>query len=225
MNREVFAVKKRTLVTVALLAGAMLVLSFPVESMAKKSVTQVEKVKKKGKVGEENVIEKSDTKIPKFVFDKEIEIGREKGEKAIFVKVDVTNKDRRAAERLAEGELRKRIAEGIKTLVDSQFKEAMSGTETSFSESFESYVWTVADKVPVVGLIVTDTYWEKVQKFTSKKEFEVYYRIVKRAKMPYANYAKSRDNAWQEVLDERETDEEKEDLQRIIDAMKKGDEL
>jgi hypothetical protein len=72
---------------------------------------------------------------------------------------------------------------------------------------------------------VTDTYWEKVQKFTSKKEFEVYYRIVKRAKMPYANYAKSRDNAWQEVLDERETDEEKEDLQRIIDAMKKGDEL
>jgi hypothetical protein len=225
MNREVSKVKKRTLLVVALLAGAIFVLSFPVQSMAKKSVTEVEKVQKKGKAGEENVIEKSDGKIPKWVFDKEFEVGREKGEKVIYVKVDITNKDRRAAERLAEGELRKRVAEGIKTLVDSQFKEAMSGTETSFSESFESYVMTVADNVPVVGLIITDTYWEKVQKFISKKEFEVHYRIVKRAKMPYANYVKSRDNAWQEVLDGRETDEEKEDLQRIIDTMKKGDEL
>jgi hypothetical protein len=35
----------------------------------------------------------------------------------------------------------------------------------------------------------------------------------------------SRDNAWQEVLEGRETDSEKEDLQRVIDNMKKGDEL
>ena len=225
MNREVFTVKKRTLIAVASLAGVVLLLSFPVQSMAKRSVTQVEKVQKKGKAGEENVIEKSDKSVPKWVSDKEFEVQRDKGEKVIFVKVDVVNKDRRAAERIAEGELRKRIAEGIKTLVDSQFKEAMSGTETSFSESFESYVSTVAENVPVVGLVMTDTYWEKVQKFTSKKEFEVYYRIVKRAKMPYANYVQSRDNAWQEVLDARETDEEKEELQNIIDAMKKGDEL
>jgi hypothetical protein len=225
MNREVFTVKKRTLLVVALLAGVMVVLSFPVQSMAKKSVTKVEKVQKKGKAGEENVIEKSDSKIPKWVFDKEFEVQKEKGEKVIYVKVDVTNKDRRAAERIAEGELRKRIAEGIKTLVDSQFKEAMSGTETSFSESFESYLGTVADKVPVVGLVITDTYWEKVQKFISKKEFEVYYRIVKRAKMPYANYVQSRDNAWQEVLDEQQTEEQKEDLKRIVDNMKKGDEM
>jgi hypothetical protein len=218
-------VEKRTLCILALFAGLALALSFPIQGLAKKSVTEVEKVKKKGKPGEENVIEKSDSKIPKWVFDKEIEIARDKGEKVIFVKVDITNKDRRAAERLAEGELRKRIAEGIKTLVDSQFKEAMSGTESSYAESFESYVTTVADNVPVVGLIVTDTYWEKVQKFTSKKEFEIYYRVVKRAKMPYANYVQSRDNAWQEVLAGRETDKEKEDRQRVIDNMKKGDEL
>ena len=217
--------KKRALIIVALLAGAAFVLSFPVQSMAKRTVTKVEKVQKKGKVGEENVIERSDKNVPKWVMDKEFDIQRDEGEKVIFVKVDIINKDRRAAERIAEGELRKRIAEGIKTLVDSQFKEAMSGTETSFSESFESYVITVADNVPVVGLIITDTYWEKVQKFTSKKEFEVYYRIVKRAKMPYTNYAKSRDNAWQRVLDEQATDEEKEELQQVIDNMKKGDEL
>jgi hypothetical protein len=217
--------KKRTLLIVALVVGALFMLSFPIQSMAKKSITNVEPVHKKGKAGEENVIEKSDKKVPKWVFDKEFEVVKEKGEKVIYVRVDTSNKDRRAAERLAEGELRKRVAEGIKTLVDSQFKEAMSGTETSFSESFESYIGTVADKVPVVGLIMTDTYWEKVQKFISKKEFEVYFRVVKRAKMPYVNYLKSRDNAWQEVINEQQTDKEKEDLQQIIDNMKKGDEL
>jgi hypothetical protein len=220
---EGFQMKKRLILAVSLFV-AVLFLSAFLASCAAKSLTKAEPVQKKGKTGEETVIEKSDDKVPKWAMAPEIEIARDKGEKVIFVKVDISNKDRRAAERIAEGELRKRIAEGIKTLVDSQFKEAMSGTESSFSESFESSVVTVANKVPVVGLIVTDTYWEKIQKFTSKKESEIYYRIVKRAKMPYKNYTTARDNAWNEVLAQQKSDAEKQALQAIIEKMSQGDE-
>jgi len=222
-NMEGFQMNKRPILIVSLFV-AVLFLSAFLASCAAKSLTKAEPVQKKGKTGEEIVIEKSDDRVPKWAMAPEFEIARDKGEKVIFVKVDISNKDRRAAERIAEGDLRKRIAEGVKTLVDSQFKEAMSGTESEFSESFESSVVTVANKVPVVGLIVTDTYWEKIQKFTSKKESQIYYRIVKRAKMPYKNYTTSRDNAWKEVLAQQKTDREKEDLRRIIENMKAGDE-
>lgn len=197
---------------------------FYMTSCAKKSLVKTEKVKK-GRVGEEQVVEKSTERVPKWAFDPEFQVVKEKGEKFIIVKVDIADKDRRAAERIAEGELKKRVAEGTKTLVNSQFVEALSGTDETFSQSFKSYVGTVADNVPVVGLIVTDTYWEKIQRVKSKDEVEYYYRIVKRAQMPYANYADARDNAWKEVLQKAETDREREELLKLIENMKSGDEV
>lgn len=193
-------------------------------SCAKRSLIKEEPVKR-GKPGEEFIVQRSDPQAPRWVFDEEFQVTKEKREKLIYVLVDIQHKDRRAAERIAEGELRKRVAEGIKTLVDSQFREALTGTDTTFSQAFESYVATVADNVPVVGLIVTDTYWEKIKKFKTRKEAEYFYRIVKRAKMPYENYVKSRDKAWQDVLSNVQNQIEREELNRLLENMKRGDEV
>ena len=162
--------------------------------------------------------------MPKWVYDEEFQVVKEKRQKFVVVLTDIQNKDRRAAERIAEGDLKKRVAEGIKTLVDSQFREALTGTDQTFSQTFESYIETVAINVPVVGLVVTDTYWEKVQRFKTKKEVEYFYRVVKRAKMPYENYANSRDKAWQDVLENTANEKEREELSKLIANMKSGDE-
>jgi len=193
-------------------------------SCARKSLVKVEPVKKKGKVGEEVVIQRSSDKIPKWAFGPEFQVVKEKKERFIVVKVDISNPDRRAAERIAEGELRKRVAEGIKTLVDSQFREALTGTETDFSQSFESYVETVANNVPVVGLMVTDTYWEKIQRFKTEKEVEYYYRVLKLARMPYEHYVSARDNALQNALQQARNEQERENLERLIQQLKQEEE-
>ena len=212
-------------ITIIKMAVVMIFLSsfFYLASCAKKTLTKVEPVKR-GKAGEEVVIERSDEKMPKWVYDEEFQVVKEKRQKFVVVLTDIQNKDRRAAERIAEGDLKKRVAEGIKTLVDSQFREALTGTDQTFSQTFESYIETVARNVPVVGLVVTDTYWEKVQRFKTKKEVEYFYRVVKRAKMPYENYANSRDKAWQEVLDNTDNEKEREELSKLIANMKSGDE-
>jgi hypothetical protein len=193
-------------------------------SCAKRSLI-MEESEKRGKPGEEIIVQRSDKQAPRWVFDPEFQVEKEKREKFIVVLSDIQHKERRAAERIAEGELRKRIAEGIKTLVNSQFQEALAGTETSFTQSFESYVATVADNVPVVGLIVTDTYWEKIQKFKTRKEFEYFFRIVKRAKMPYENYIQSRDKAWSDVLQNVQNERERTQLENLITEMKRRDEV
>ena len=208
----------RALVIVFLISIAALVLN----SCAEKSLVKVRPVKK-AKVGEEFIVQKSSKKTPKWVDEPEFQIVKIKREKFIVVKADVSAKDRRAAERIAEGELRKRIAEGIKTLVESQFREAMSGTQEEYSENFQSYVATVSKSVPVIGFIVTDTYWEKIEKVKSKNEVEYYYRVVKRGRMPYKNYLEARDKAWKDVLEGIKNDEEKAVLEKLISAMEKGE--
>ena len=212
-------------ITIIKITVVMIFLSslFYLASCAKKTLTKVEPVKR-GKAGEEVVIERSDEKMPKWVYDEEFQVVKEKRQKFVVVLTDIQHKDRRAAERIAEGDLKKRVAEGIKTLVDSQFREALTGTDQTFSQTFESYIETVAINVPVIGLVVTDTYWEKVQRFKTKKEVEYFYRVVKRAKMPYENYANSRDKAWQEVLDNTDNEKEREELSKLIANMKSGDE-
>jgi len=191
-------------------------------SCASKSLVKIKPVKK-AKVGEEFVVQKSSDKTPKWVEGPEFQVIKERRQKFIVVKVDLSHKDRRAAERLAEGELRKRVAEGIKTLVESQFKEALAGTQESYSESFKSYVATVAKNIPVVGLIVTDTYWEKIERVKSKNEVEYYYRVVKRAKMPYENYIKARDKAWNDVIAQSKNESEQAELEKLIGTMQKGE--
>ena len=161
----------------------------------------------------------------KWAFASEFDIVQEKGQKFVYVISDISDKDRRAAERIAEGDLKKRVAEGIKTLVNSQFVEALSGTNETFSQSFESYVATVTDNVAIVGLQVTDTYWEKVQRKKSKDEVEYFYRIVKRARMPYENYVSARDKAWEDLVVKAETDEEREELNKLIAGMKQTDDM
>jgi hypothetical protein len=208
------------IVCIAVLLFSLLYLA----SCAKKTLTRVEPVKR-GKPGEEVVIERSDTKMPKWVYDQEFQVIKEKRQKFVVVLSDVQHKERRAAERIAEGDLKKRVAEGVKTLVNSQFKEALTGTEQTYSQRFESYVVTVANNVPVVGLIVTDTYWEKVQRFKTKKEVEYFYRVVKRARMPYDHYVNSRNKAWQDVLRGIEDEREREELSKLIESMKLGDEV
>ena len=193
-------------------------------SCAKKTLTKVEPVKR-GKPGEEVVIERSDSKMPKWVYDPEFQVKKQKRQKFVVVLSDVQHKERRAAERIAEGDLKKRVAEGVKTLVNSQFKEALTGTDQTYSQRFESYVVTVANNVPVVGLIVTDTYWEKVQRFKTKKEVEYFYRVVKRAEMPYDHYVNSRNKAWQDVLKGIEDKREREELNKLIENMMRGDEV
>jgi len=186
-------------------------------SCSKKSLVEVKPVKK-AKVGEEFVVQKSESKTPKWTEDPEFQVVKEKGEKEIY-----GQKEKRAAERIAESELRKKIAEGIKTLVQSQFGEAMKGTNETYSESFNSYVVTVAENIPVVGLIVTNTYWEKIQRVKSENEVEYIYRVIKRGKMPYNNYAAARDKAWQDVINRAATEDEKQQLRRLVEEMKQGD--
>jgi hypothetical protein len=216
--------KKKTTTMTVILTVSLLSL-FVVTSCAKKSLVKTEKPPRRTRVGEEVIVERSDSKVPRWAFAPEFDIVREKGQKFIYVKSDISDKDRRAAERIAEGDLRKRVAEGIKTLVNSQFVEAMSGTEETFSQSFESYVATVADNVAIVGLQVTDTYWEKVQRTKSKDEVEYIYRIVKRARMPYGNYVSARDKAWEDFVVKAETDEEREELNKLIASMKQADNM
>jgi len=208
-----------------IIMGFIFILSFLyLSSCAKKSLVKVEPVKKKGKTGEEFIIQRSSDKIPKWAFDPEFQVVKEKKDRFIVVKVDISNLDRRAAERIAEGELRKRVAEGIKTLVDSQFREALTGTDTTFSQSFESYLETVANNVGVVGLMVTDTYWEKVQRFKSEKEVEYYYRVLKQARMPYENYISARDNALKNELSKVQNEQERKNLEKLIENLKKEQE-
>lgn len=213
---------KKTVIKIMVLAVLLLSLLY-LTSCAKKTLTRVEPVKR-GKPGEEVVIERSDSKMPKWVYDPEFQVIKEKRQKFVVILSDVQHKERRAAERIAEGDLKKRVAEGVKTLVNSQFKEALAGTDQTYSQRFESYVVTVANNVPVVGLIVTDTYWEKVQRFKTKKEVEYFYRVVKRAEMPYDNYVNSRNKAWQDVLRGVEDEREREELSKLIESMKLGDE-
>lgn len=194
-------------------------------SCSKKSLVDV-RTPKRAKVGEEFIVQQSPEKTPKWVGDPEFQVTKEKGEKLIYVIADISEyKDKRAAERIAEGELRKKIAEGIKTLVQSQFGEVMKGTQDVYKESFESYVLTVAENVAVVGLVVTDTYWEKIQRIKSENEVEYIYRVMKRAKMPYENYTTARDKAWNDVLEGMARDDEKQELRRLIAEMKRGEEV
>ena len=102
---------------------------------------------------------------------------------------------------------------------------ATSGTATAYREAFESYLVVMAENVSVVGLIVTDTYWEKIQRIVSLEEVEYYYRVLKRGKMPYENYVTARDQAWQDVLNRVTTDQEREELQRLVAEMKAWDEM
>jgi hypothetical protein len=215
--------KGRTAVQIGVLAVISASILFTA-SCTKRSLIR-EESERRGKPGEEIIVQRSDKQAPKWVFDPEFQVEKEKREKLVVVIADIQHKDRRAAERIAEGELRKRVAEGIKTLVNSQFGEALSGNESSFTQSFESYVATVADNVPVVGLIITDTYWEKIQKFKDRKQFDYFYRIVKRAQMPYENYIKARDKAWDDVLRNVQNEQERAELQRLILEMKRMDEV
>ena len=178
-------------------------------------------------MGEEFVVQSNPEKEPKWLKDDEFEVKRDRQDKkVIYVISEVSDqKDKRAGERLAEAELRRKIAEGIETLVQSQFQEAMSGTPDTYSEAFESYLVVVTENVSIVGLIVTDTYWEKIQRIKSTEEVEYYYRVVKRGKMPYDNYASARDKAWNDVLKGITVQEEREELQRIIAEMKAWDEV
>jgi len=216
--------KKTTFIKIGTLFFVLVFLLLLGSCASKRTLTQVEPVKK-GKIGEEFVIERSDKKMPKWVYDPEFEVTKEKGEKFIVVLSDVQHKERRAAERIAEGDLRKKVAEGIKTLVDSQFREALSGTDMTYEQSFQSYVQTVANDIPVVGLIVTDTYWEKVQRFKTKKQAEYFYRVVKRAKMPYENYTNARNKAWQDTLAATQSERERQEMEVLIENMKSGDEI
>jgi hypothetical protein len=221
--RRIIQMKRITLIKIVVVMVLLVVLIYGA-SCAKRSLIKEERVKR-GKPGEEFIVQRSDSQAPKWVFDEEFLVTKEKREKVIYVLADIQHKERRAAERISEGELRKRVAEGIKTLVDSQFREALAGTDTTFSQAFESYVATVADNVPVVGLVVVDTYWEKIKKFKTKKEAEYFYRIVKRAEMPYDNYVKSRNKAWQDVLNNIQNEVEREELNRLLENMKRGDEV
>lgn len=215
--------KKKTLRAVVVPMVSLFLLVFFV-SCSKKSLVDVKPVKK-GKVGEEFLVQKSADKTPKWLDDPEFQVIKEKRQKFIVVSADISNyKDKRAAERIAEGELRKKVAEGIKTLVESQFREAMTGSTGSYSETFESYVETVARDIPVVGLVVTDTYWEKIQRIKSENEVEYVYRVVRRGRMPYENYANARDNAWEQVRARLATEEERQQLEKLLEAMNQGDE-
>ncbi len=205
------------------ISAVVLLLLASIASCSKKSLVEVKPVKK-AKVGEEFVVQKSESRTPKWTEDPEFQVVKEKGEKFIYVKAEIYGqKDKRAAERIAESELRKKIAEGIKTLVQSQFGEAMKGTNEAYSESFSSYVVTVAENVPVVGLIVTNTYWEKIQRIKSENEVEYIYRVIKRGEMPYNNYIAARDKAWQDVIDRAANEDEKQELRRLVEEMKRED--
>jgi hypothetical protein len=213
--------RKAAISTVSI--AIVLLTVFSLSACSKRSVIDVQKPKK-GNVGEEFVVQSNPNKEPKWTRDQEFEIKKENREKVIYVIAEVSQqKDKRAAERLAEAELRRKIAEGIETLVQSQFQDAMAGRSDTFRESFESYLVVVAENVSVVGLIVTDTYWEKIQRIKSLEEVEYYYRVLKRGKMPYENYVTARDQAWQDVLDRVTTVQEREELQQLITEMKAWD--
>ncbi len=214
--------KRMVLIRIAVSAVFLLSAVF-LASCSRKSLVDVQPVKK-AKVGEEFVVQKSESKTPKWTGGPEFQVVKEKGEKFIYVTAEVYGqKEKRAAERIAESELRKKIAEGIKTLVQSQFGEAMKGTNETYSESFNSYVVTVAENVPVVGLVVTNTYWEKIQRVKSENEVEYIYRVIKRGKMPYNNYIEARDRAWQDVIDRAATEDEKQQLRKLVEEMKRED--
>ena len=212
---------RKSIVTIVI--PALFLVIFVLSSCSKKSVVDVREPKKKN-VGEEYVVQSNPDKEPKWTRDDEFEVVREQRQKVIYVIAEASEqKDKRAGERIAEAELRRKIAEGIETLVQSQFQDAMSGTADSYREAFESYLVVVAENVSVVGLIVTDTYWEKIQRIKSVEEVEYYYRVIKRGKMPYENYVTARDQAWQDVLDRVSTEQEREELQRLIAEMKTWD--
>jgi hypothetical protein len=215
--------KKKTIVTIVI--AALLLAIFALSSCSRKSVIDVKEPKKRN-VGEEFVVQSNPDREPKWTKDDEFEVKREQREKVIYIIAEVSDqKDKRAGERLAEAELRRKIAEGIETLVQSQFQDALSGTQDTYKEAFESYLVVVAENVSVVGLIVTDTYWEKIQRIKSVEEVEYYYRVIKRGKMPYENYVTARDQAWQDVLDRVTTEQEREELQRLIAEMKTWDDV
>jgi hypothetical protein len=216
--------KKSKIVNNVIVSIILLMFVF-LASCSKRSVVDVKKPKK-GRIGEEFIVQQNPDRKPKWTKDSEFEVKKENREKVIYVIADITEfKEKRAAERIAEAELRKKIAEGIKTLVQTQFGEVMMGTPDEYKDSFESYVVTVADNIAIVGLIVTDTYWEKIQRIKAKDEVDYYYRVMKRGKMPYENYVTARDKAWQDALNRAVTENEKAEMRRIIEELKRGDEV
>lgn len=202
----------------------MLAAALAVSACSKKSLVDVQPAKKTSP-GEEYVVQRSDRKAPRWTSGPEFELDKEKGTTYILVTAEVYGPgDRRAAERLAESELRRKIAEGVKTLVQSQFQEALAAAGGAYTESFRSHLVTVAENVPVVGLVVTGTYWEKIQRVVAKDQAEYLYRVYKRGRMPYAKYTAARDRAWQDVLERRAVEGEREQLRALIEEMKAREE-
>ena len=54
---------------------------------------------------------------------------------------------------------------------------------------------------------------------------EYIYRVVKRARMPYGNYAAARDKAWDDTIEGASAEDEKMELRRILEELKSGEEL
>ena len=103
--------ERKTAISAVIIAVVLLAV-FSLSSCSKRSVVDVQKPKK-GKVGEEFVVQSNPDKEPKWTKDQEFEIKKENREKVIYVTAEVSQqKDKRAAERLAEAELRRKIAEG-----------------------------------------------------------------------------------------------------------------
>ncbi|MFW6180740.1 MAG: hypothetical protein ACOC8N_03240 [Spirochaetota bacterium] len=207
-------------------AAAMTVLAavLALTACSKKSLVDVQPARKTSP-GEEYVVQRSERKAPRWTSGPEFELDKKKGTTYILVTAEVYGPgDRRAAERLAESELRRKIAEGVKTLVQSQFQDALAAAGGEYTERFRSYVVTVAENVPVVGLVVTGTYWEKIQRVVSKEQVEYVYRVYKRGRMPYDHYTAARDRAWQEVLERRAAESEREQLRALVEEMKAREE-
>ena len=161
---------RKSIVTIVIYL--LLLAIFTLSSCSRKSVVDVREPKKKN-VGEEYVVQSNPDKEPKWTRDEEFDVVREQRQKVIYVIAEASEqKDKRAGERIAEAELRRKIAEGIETLVQSQFQDAMSGTADSYREAFESYLVVVAENVSVVGLIVTDTCWDMIQRIIWVEEVE-----------------------------------------------------
>jgi hypothetical protein len=206
-------------------AAAAVAAALSLGSCSKKSLVDVKPVRK-GEVGEEYVVQASDRREPRWLKDSRFEVEKEKGARVIYVWAEIYGpKDKRAAERMAESELRRNIAEGIETLVQSQYREALEGVNEAYTERFDSFLVTVAENVNVVGLVVTETYWERIQRIASESEVEYIFRVYKRGKMPYDNYTRARDKAWRDVLAGRTSEDEKEQLRMLVAEMREMDEL
>lgn len=130
--------------------------------------------------------------------------------KMMYWNLSREGKNLEMTKRSLDGEAAQIVAEAIKKLVTSQFSKAMEGTVDKSDEFIYSAVAFVSKNVKVTGLMNIGQWWEKYSlQESADSQIEYYYKVFMRYSMPYSEYIKQRDNAWNSIFEEANPEQQK----------------